>query len=217
MRLPDMRWDLSRPEGADLHNSSISWLSWSRCSLDLEGPVGVLQHGGGGQGLRRRQLVVGPLVGLRLLLPLLLLLLQPRRALGPRGAARVVIDTFFAVSPHVFPHIPGLYESLLAHRADMVPLPRVSGRVPLQMRLLHEGLSTIGADELLFTLVISQVVLENRMAPELLVTLCAAVPLLTSVKSDMGLQVSFLGETFSTECTEECLLYLHVLINFVVP
>ena len=97
--------------------------------------------------------MVRPLVGLRLLLPLLLLLLQPRRALHPRRAARVVageevrrgnfrmrrigrrdsLDAFFAVSPHVFPHIPGLYESLLTHRADMVPLPRVSGRVPLQV------------------------------------------------------------------------------------
>ena len=46
------------------------------------------------------------------------------------------------------------------YRAYVVPLSRVGGRVSLQVGLLHECLSTVGAHKLLFALVIPKMVLK---------------------------------------------------------
>ena len=87
-----------------------------------------------------------------------------------------LLYAFFAVGSHVLSNITRLDESFLAdlfsqviacrwqiqfYRTYVVPLSCVSGRVSLKVRLLHECLSTISADKLLFALVIPQMVLER--------------------------------------------------------
>ena len=64
-----------------------------------------------------------------------------------------------AVSPQVFPHVPGLYEGLGTDRAGVLPLASVNGRVASQVGLLHEGLAAVLTDKLLLAQVSSQVVL----------------------------------------------------------
>ena len=57
--------------------------------------------------------------------------------------------------------------------------------------------------------------MEDLVATGLLVTLLASALFLPSVQSDMRLQVSLPAVTFSTSCTGEGLLHLHVLVNLV--
>ena len=51
------------------------------------------------------------------------------------------------------------------------------------------------------------------MGSELLVTLGATVALFTSVQSYVGFKICLLGESLSTECTQECLFHLHVFVH----
>ena len=48
-----------------------------------------------------------------------------------------------------------------SYRAYVVPFSCVGGRVSLQVRLLHECLSTVGAHKLLLALVVPKMVLER--------------------------------------------------------
>ena len=48
------------------------------------------------------------------------------------------------------------------YRANVVSLPCVRGGVSLKVRFLHECLSTVGADKLLFAFVVPQMVLEGK-------------------------------------------------------
>ena len=51
------------------------------------------------------------------------------------------------------------------------------------------------------------------MGSELLVTLSTTVALFTGVQSYVGFKVCLLGESFSTECAEECFLHLHMFVH----
>ena len=62
----------------------------------------------------------------------------------------------------MLPHVTRLNESFLADGANVVPLPSVGGCVSLQVGLLHECLSTVGANKLLFAFVVPQMVLEGK-------------------------------------------------------
>ena len=48
------------------------------------------------------------------------------------------------------------------YRANVVSLPCERGGVSLKVRFLHECLSTVGADKLLFAFVVPQMVLEGK-------------------------------------------------------
>ena len=141
---------------------------------------------------------------------------------------------FFAVSSHVLPHVTRLNESFLADGANVVPLPSMGGCVSLQVGLLHECLSTVGANKLLFALVIPKMVLEtqklcpksmcfskevyliHRVGSELLVTLGTTVALFSSVQSYVGFKICLLRESLSTESAQEGLFHLHMFIHLCI-
>ena len=56
----------------------------------------------------------------------------------------------------------------------------------------------------------------NRVGSEFLVTLGAAVALFTSVQSYVGFKICLLGESFSTECAQECLFHLHMFVHLYI-
>ena len=122
-----------------------------------------------------------------------------------------------AVSPQVFPHVPGLYEGLGTDRAGVFPLASVGGRVTGQVGLLHEGFPAVLTDELLLPQVGSQVVLVDGVGAEPLLAVDALVLLLPGVEGDVLLQIGFLGEGLPTEGAEPGLGELGVFAHFVIP
>jgi len=128
----------------------------------------------------------------------------------------VEIYAFFAVSSHVLPHVTRLDESFLADGANVVPLPSMGGCVPLQVGLLHECLSTVGANKLLFALVIPKMVLIHRVGSEFLITLGTTVALFSSMQSYVGFKICLLRESLSTESAQEGLFHLHMFIHLVI-
>ena len=135
----------------------------------------------------------------------------------------------------MLPHVTRLNESFLADGANVVPLPSMGGCVSLQVGLLHECLSTVGANKLLFALVIPKMVLEtqklwpksnmcfcrevylvHRVGSEFLVTLGTTVALFSSVQSYVGFKICLFGESLSTESAQEGLFHLHMFIHLCI-